>query len=84
MAMHRVRREVIRPRSDRVSLSHVVFHRGAIGLVRKLRAKSHDHVFRVVTKHGLTGTDLGWHELREGIEVLVLCLLSRTRVDAGC
>lgn len=42
--------------------------------------KTHNHIFRVVGKDMLGAGDLGGHELREGVE-LVLCLLSRTRMN---
>ena len=55
-----------------------------MGLMRKLVAKTHDHVFGVVAEHALGIGDLGRHELRECIDMLVLGLLRRTRMDAGC
>lgn len=51
-------------------------------LVDQLVTKPHDHIFGVIGIDVLGAADLGRHELREGIE-LVLCLLSSTRMDAG-
>jgi hypothetical protein len=47
---------------------------------RELVSESHQHVFGVV-EQVLVGTDVG-HELRESVQVLVLGLLCRARVDA--
>jgi hypothetical protein len=51
--------------------------------MRQLVAKSHQHIFRVGTEDMLATPDLGGHELRECIEMLILCLLCCARMDAS-
>lgn len=82
VALHGVVWKVFGSRHPSVGVLHRLIQRCTV-MVRKLMAKSHQHVLWVV-EHMLSRSDLRWHKLWEPVEVLVLGLLGGTRVDACC
>ena len=81
MAVHRVRVKVFGARHDRVGILHSSVHARRARVVGELVSESHEHIFRVV-EHMRTSGDLRGYELGKPVEVLVLRLLGRTRVNA--
>lgn len=58
MSVHGVTGKLIWTRSHGMGVSHAMLQRRAMWLVSELMSKTHDHVFRVVPKHGLARADL--------------------------
>ena len=82
MALHGMVWKVFSSRHPSVGVLHRLIQRCTV-MVRKLMPKPHQHILWVV-EHVLPRSDLRWHKLWKPVEVLVLCLLGGTRVDARC
>jgi len=85
VSVHSVAGKLIWTGSNGMGVSHAMLQRRAIRLLSELMSKAHDHIFRVVSKKGLglACADLRRQKLREPIDMLVLGLLGRARMDAS-